>query len=173
MTVRSNRIVAPVGAAGPLRPTSCLIAGSRAAQGDPRWPFIVAALAALRERNRHAVRIVDADCACGTLLIAAARYARALGFTAIEGRGIDGAPTMIGRARAAAARLHDPAIGLRFDLADMAQALVEEAAFPADMVLCHARHGDAGQTGVATVLAAAGDRVIGDPSSSAIRGIAA
>ncbi|MEG8047631.1 SAM-dependent methyltransferase [Sphingomonas aerolata] len=150
-----------------------MTAGSRVAQSDPRWPRIASALADLRERHRHSVRIVDADCACGTLLIEAARYARVLGFTAIEGHGIDGAPTMIGRACAAATRLHEPAIGLTFgltfELADMAQALAREADFPADIVLCHDRHGEGDQPGIVGLLAAAGDLVIGDPVSAVTR----
>jgi hypothetical protein len=95
------------------------LTGTRTAHSDPRWPEIVDTLKSLRVARRHAVRIVDADCACGALLIATLRQARTLGFTAIEGRGIDGAPAMIGRARASAARLRDPAIGVEFDLADV------------------------------------------------------
>lgn len=165
MTARMKSVGALSSAATKPRPASPVTAGSRAAQSDPRWTHIAAALAELRENHRHSVRIVDADCACGTLLIEAARYARALGFTAIEGRGIDGAPTMIGRARATAARLHDPAIGLAFDLADMAQALAQEADFPADIVLWHGRNGGAEQPGIAALLAAAGQLVIVDPVS--------
>lgn len=74
---------------------------------------------------------------------------------------------MIGRARAAGIRLHEPAIGLTFELADMAQALAQEAGFPADIVLCHDRHGEGDQPCIAGLLAAAGDLVIGDPVSAA------
>jgi hypothetical protein len=151
-----------------LRPASSVTAGSRVAQSDPRWPQIAAALADLRARHRHSVRIVDADCACGTLLIETVRHARALGFFSIEGRGINGAPTMIGRARAAAARLHDPAIGLTFELADMAEALAQEADFPADIVVYHGRHGEGDQPGIARLLAAAGDLVVSGPVSTVI-----
>lgn len=140
--------------------------GSRTAQADPRWPQIIAELAALRARWRHAIRIVDADCACGTLLIAAARQARALGFTAIEARGIDGSPALIGRARGAAARLRDPAIGLFFDLADMRAALAAEAAFPADLVLWHGKRGEPSDAALAAALARAGAKVIIDPATS-------
>ncbi len=76
---------------------------------------------------------------------------------------------MIGRARAAAIRLHEPAIGLTFELADMAQALAQEADFPADIVLCHDRHGEGDQPGIGGLLAAAGDLVIGDPVSAVTR----
>ena len=92
---------------------------SRTARNDPRWPAIGEALASLRDAKRRAVRIVDADCGAGAILIQALRHARALGFTAIEGRGIDSSPALIGRARAAAARLHDPAIGVAFDVAEL------------------------------------------------------
>ena len=169
MTARMKRVGASSGSASRSRPVSSVTAGSRGAQSDPRWPHIAAALVDLRARHRRSVRIVDADCACGTLLIETARHARALGFTAIEGRGVDGAPTMIGRARAAAVRLHDPAIGLTFELADMAQALAQEADFPADIVVYHDRHGDGDQPGMAMLLAAAGDLVISDPVSTVIR----
>jgi SAM-dependent methyltransferase len=143
--------------------------GSRAAHNDARWGEIVSVLAALRNNRRHAVRIVDADCACGTLLIGAVRYARALGFTAIEGRGIDGSPAMIGRARAAAARLQDPAIGLVFEATDMVDALASEADFPADIVLWHGSRVGDDRPGVQGSLAAAGDRVIGDHPASRIK----
>ena len=76
---------------------------------DPRWDAIAATLTGLRQRRRRAVRIVDADCGCGTLLLAVLTHARALGFTAIEGRGLDRSPMRIGRARRAATRLRDPA----------------------------------------------------------------
>ena len=133
----------------------------RAVRADPRWGAIVAALQALRDRHRHAVRIVDADCACGTLLIEVARHARALGFTAIEGRGIDGSPALIGRARAAAARLRDPAIGLTFDMVDLRTALTQEAEAPADLLLWQGDRSADG-TGMAPLVAAAANHVIAD-----------
>ncbi|MCT8001556.1 SAM-dependent methyltransferase [Sphingomonas sanguinis] len=127
--------------------------------GDPRWSRIVDALSHLRAHRRHAVRIIDADCAGGALLIAATRQARSLGFTAIEGLGIDPSPQAIGRARAAARRLGDPAIGLDFQRAEGVQALAKEADFPADILLCHA-------TSIPAALAAAGDLVIGDQANA-------
>lgn len=104
---------------------------------DARWPALAAALDALRAGHRNSVRIVDTDCGAGALLLCAVRYARALGFTAIEARGIDDAAALVGRARAAAAALHDPAIGVTFETADVVRALDEEADFPADIVLWH------------------------------------
>lgn len=171
MTARSTAIGVPQTAAGRSSPSSPPLSDRHMAQADPRWPHLAAALADLRARHRHSVRIVDADCGCGTLLIAATRYARALGFTAIEGRGIDGAPALIARARAAAARQHDPAIGLGFDCADMAMALAAETDFPADILLC--RGGAGHHPRIGALLTAAGNTVVGGPASGASNGRAA
>ena len=121
---------------------------------DPRWPAVQAALGDLRERHRCAVRIVDADCGAGGFLIAVAEQARAMGFTAIEGRGLGGSPAMVGRARAAAKRHRHAAMGLVFEAGDAADALAEERDFPADILVCH-RCG--------TQMRAAAACVIGDP----------
>lgn len=145
-----------------LRSPASPMPGTRAAHADPRWPVVAAALATLREQRRRAVRIVDADCGCGTLLIEAVRHARALGFTAIEGRGIDGSPAMVGRARAAAARVPDPAIGLAFEMTDMLEALDTEQDFPADIVLWHGSRAGDDRPGAAAAVQQAGVRVIGD-----------
>ncbi|MDR6146775.1 hypothetical protein QE363_002568 [Sphingomonas sp. SORGH_AS870] len=102
---------------------------------DPRWPVIRSALSGLREQRRFSVRIVDADCGAGALLIRAVRHARMLGFTAIEGRGISGSPAMIGRARCAARRASDPAIGLEFASLTLDEALRAERDLPADILL--------------------------------------
>lgn len=75
--------------------------GSRTALHDPRWPAVAMALKSLHEEGRFSIRIVDADCGAGSLLIHAAHHARAMGYTAVEARGIDGSPALIGRARAA------------------------------------------------------------------------
>lgn len=109
--------------------------GSRTAAHDPRWPAIRVALAGLRERGRCSVRIVDADCGAGSLLILAAHHARTLGFTAVETRGIDGSPALIARARAAAVRASAPAIGLEFFVLDVFEALRAEEDLPADILL--------------------------------------
>lgn len=135
---------------------------SRTATHDPRWPAIEAALIRLHDGKRLAVRIVDADCGAGCLLLQAVRHARALGFVAVEGRGIDGSAALIGRARAAAARLRDPAVGLSFEVADAATALREEQDFPADIVLCHGRTFAGADTALDEALAHAGRVVIGD-----------
>lgn len=144
----------------PANPTH-LRPGSRAATHDPRWPAVAAALAELRERHRCAVRVVDADCGAGCLLLHTLRHARALGFTAIEGRGIDGAPALVGRARAAASRLADPAIGVEFELADMASALAAEHDMPADIVLWHGPS-DGSPADIPEVVRRAGTMVMGD-----------
>jgi hypothetical protein len=153
----------------PVRP----FPGSRAAIHDPRWPRIAAALAGLRERGRYSVRIVDADCAAGCLLLHALRHARALGFTAIEGRGIDGSPALIGRARAAADRARDPAIGATFEVADMARALEAELELPADILLWHGPRAGEEAPRVRFAVLSAGDVVIGDDERPALRSMAA
>ena len=136
--------------------------GSRRAAHDPRWPAIAARLALVREKRRCAVRIVDADCGAGTLLVHAVLHARSLGFTAIEGRGIDGSPALIGRARAAAGRLRDPAIGVTFEVADMVGGLGDEHELPADIVLWHGAPGGCEKRSISEALARAGEVVIGD-----------
>lgn len=135
--------------------------GTSPVDADPRWGEILTALTRLREQRRSALRIVDADCGSGLLLLHALSCARTLGFTAIEGRGIDGMPALIDRARTAARILCDPAIGIGFDLADAATALEDEFDFPADIVLwkgpCTSR--------VAAALARAGHHIICDEPS--------
>lgn len=135
---------------------------------DTRWPEVAAALSALRAAKRCSVRIVDADCGAGTLLLCAVRFARALGFTAIEARGIDAAPALIGRARAAAAAVRDPAIGIVFERGEPIAALGEECAFPADIVLWHGADGAPDDTAIRAERAAlcAGHAVIADHASA-------
>lgn len=103
---------------------------------DRRWPAMLRKLKGLRKRGRRSIRILDADCGAGELLIQAVRRARELGFVAIEGRGIDSDPRLIARARQAAARQTDPAIGLVFEEGDMTHAMREETGFPVDLLLC-------------------------------------
>lgn len=128
---------------------------------DPRWPAVAAALAHLRAARRRSVRIVDAECGDGRLLIHAARHARALGFTAIEARGIDDDRIAVAAACAAAARVRNPAIGLVFELADLPQALAEEAEFPADLIVWHG--GAGARPDIAAAVEAAGHLAIGGP----------
>ncbi|MDY7524311.1 SAM-dependent methyltransferase [Sphingomonas sp. 10B4] len=116
-------------------------AGRRPRCRDTRWPEVAAALAALRAAKRCSVRIVDADCGAGSLLLCAVRFARSLGFTAIEARGVDTAPALVDRARAAAATVRDPAIGITFERGEPIAALCEESDFPADIVLWHGGRG--------------------------------
>lgn len=129
--------------------------------GDARWPAIAAALHRLRAAKRCSVRIVDADCGAGELLLCATRYASALGFTAIEARGIDRTPALIERAKAAAARIHDPAIGISLEIGDLAGALDAEAEFPADILLWHRCAACDGPL-IGQALAAAGLTLIAD-----------
>jgi ribosomal protein L11 methylase PrmA len=107
----------------------------RTAQADRRWPAIQRALFALRKAGRRSIRIVDAGCGAGDLLIQAARHARSIGFLAIEGRGIDRDPAAIVRARSTARLVSDPAIGLSFESGDARAALRDEDEVPADLVL--------------------------------------
>jgi SAM-dependent methyltransferase len=136
--------------------------GSRAATHDPRWPAVTAALVELRDRGRFAVRIVDADCGTGCLLINAVHHARAIGFTAIEGHGIDGSPALVGRARAAADRVRDLGVGVTFEMADMVRALEAEQDLLPDIVLRHDSRPDGARPETLRALEAGGAVVIGD-----------
>lgn len=149
------------------------VTGARTVIHDSRWPQIVAVLSALRTAGRHAVRIVDAECGAGTLLLQAAHHARALGFTAIEARGIDRSPSSIGRARAAANRAADPAIGVSFEVADLVVALQTEHDLPADIVLCHGVAAHEWRPDAVAALRQAGRLVIDDRAASYARGVAA
>ena len=160
--------------AGPLksRPTarhgSAADAKRRVHCQDDRWPAVAAALAGLRTAKRCSVRIVDADCGAGTLLLCAVRHARALGFTAIEARGVDDVPKLVDKACKAAAVVHDPAIGITFETGDLVRALCEETEFPADIIVWHGcRACDAKNAGAITDMAAcAGHTVISDPADA-------
>lgn len=124
--------------AATVRPVSMQGARGRAEQ-DRRWPAMLRKLKRLRKRGRRSIRIVDTDCGAGELLIHAVRRARELGFLAIEGRGVDSDPLLLGSAKAAAAACPaDPAIGLVFELGEQDAAMRAEAAFPADLLLCSA-----------------------------------
>ena len=132
---------AVIGVAPPYRPSRPHPAARKRQPGcrDRRWPALAAALDTLHGAHRRSVRIVDCDCGGGALLLCAVRYARAIGFTAIEARGIDDQAMLVDRARAAAADLRDPAIGISFEATDIVRALEDEADFPADIVLWHGR----------------------------------
>ena len=166
LPVRLRTAIGGVPSTGPSRHVS------KAAAHDPRWPRIEAALAALRANGRYAVRIVDAECGAGTLLLQALAEARWLGFTAIEGRGIDRSPLLIGRARAAAHRIIDPAIGVDCEVADMVGALRDEQDLPADIVICHDLARDR-RAEAAHALRNAGRIVIADDPACPVRSIAA
>lgn len=125
----------PAPASGAFAITLLRLVGRRA-EADRRWSRLIEALNALRDRGRRSVRIVDAACGDGGLLVEVARRARMLGFVAIEARGIDRDPAHVAHARLTAATLRDPAIGISFEVGDAGPALAEEAGFPADIVLC-------------------------------------
>ncbi|MBB4617274.1 SAM-dependent methyltransferase [Sphingomonas abaci] len=173
MTIGSKTAAVSELTATATRPPALTMPGSRSAMADPRWTPVCTALGRLRADRRRAVRIVDADCGCGTLLIAALRHARAIGFTAVEGRGIDGSPARIGRARAAAARLHDRTIGIVFEVGDPIDALASEAEVPADIVLWHGGGTVDERAGTSARLAAAGDVVIDDDRAARAAAVAA
>lgn len=131
------------------------------AEKDRRWPALIRKLKSLRKRGRRSVRIVDAHCGAGELLIAAARRARALGFLAIEGRGIDADRSLIAAARRAAAEEKDPAIGFLFEEGDAREAMREEAEFPADLLLADADDEDGGRDQLAR---SAADTILATPA---------
>ena len=90
----------------------------------------------LRTSGRHAIRILDAGCGTGGWLLRVAVRARDLGFSAIDGRGFDASPQMIANAEASRARADDPHVGIRFDVAEIVDALSEEDEQSFDIVLC-------------------------------------
>lgn len=100
------------------------------------WARIDAALGELRAQGRHAVRILDLGCGPGTWTLRTALRARALGFVAVEARGIDISHELIGLARAAAKQVADPAIGLEFEVCDLETALAGEDDRSSDLTLC-------------------------------------
>jgi SAM-dependent methyltransferase len=100
---------------------------------------IDAVLRDMRQRGRRALRIVDLGCGAGGGLIAIAKRARELGFTAIEGLGVDRDPDAIERAWAAALVRRDPAIGLTFSLGSIDRALADENEEGCDLLLCLGR----------------------------------
>ena len=77
LPVRARRIIGLV----ERSPTPTSV--PKAVRHDPRWPQVESVLAALSASGRRAVRIVDAECGTGTLLLEALKQARRLGFTAI------------------------------------------------------------------------------------------
>lgn len=100
------------------------------------WQRIDKALIELRAQGRHAIRILDFGCGPGTWLLRTVARARALGFTAIEGHGIDLSPAMIALARQAAMAVTDPRIGLTFAVGDILETLEREGRHACDLALC-------------------------------------
>ena len=150
-------------------PAAPVAAASRQAraEADRRWPMIVRKLVALRRRHRFSIRIVDTDCGDGALLIETARRARALGFVAIEARGIDPDPARIATARRDAVAASDPAIGFTFEAGDPGAALREEADFPADLLFYEGQEGRA--DAISAMAIAAGRTVLRRTGAGAAR----
>lgn len=135
---------------------------------DERWHSLTSALKALRSAGRSCVRIVDCECESGSLLLCAARYARQLGFTSVEARGVDLREDRIRRARARAMRLRDPGICIGFEAGNMADVLNEEREFPADILVWHGCPQFAGMPDdeIATAAASGSRTQIADPAFS-------
>ena len=110
--------------------------GAHAYSDRTLWERLDAMLVRMWAEGRRAIRILDAGCGPGTWLLRLAVRARDLGFTAIEGRGVDLAPAMIEMARSRLRLALDPHIGLRFEVADLIDALDEEDEQSCDIVLC-------------------------------------
>jgi SAM-dependent methyltransferase len=100
------------------------------------WSRLDAMLVRLWTDGRRAIRILDLGCGAGSWLLRLAVRARDLGFSAIDGLGIDVAPAMIDLARSRLRYAYDPHIGLRFEVADMMEMLEEEDEASYDIVLC-------------------------------------
>ncbi|MGH6616563.1 SAM-dependent methyltransferase [Sphingomonas sp.] len=162
--VAEHAIPWPIAARPRVRRRAATPAKRRFHCRDARWPAVAAALDGLRAARRCSIRIVDAACGTGELLLCAVRHARALGFTAIEARGIDAAPALVDRARAAAAGVRDPGIGITFETADLVAALSEETDLPADILVWHGGKGCDATVGRA--VAAAGRTLIADPADA-------
>ena len=103
------------------------------------WQRINDHLVALQLKGRHALRVVEVGCGNGDWLLRTIVHARTLGFTAIEGHGIDASAESIATARRNAAALADPAIGVTFALGastHLDETLALEVEAPADLILC-------------------------------------
>lgn len=136
-------------------------AAEAVAARDLRWPAVLEQLKMLRAAGRRSVRIVDAACGDGALLLPILGRARALGFVAIEARGVDRDAAALARARRAAAAMADLAIEVQFERGSVEAALHAEAAFPADILLYAADRSEMAR--FAALARRAGDMALGGP----------
>jgi SAM-dependent methyltransferase len=100
------------------------------------WARLDAMLVRMWTEGRRAIRILDAGCGPGSWLLRLAVRARDLGFSAIDGIGVDVSPAMIDIARSRLRLALDPHIGLRFEVADMLDVMEIEDEHSFDIVIC-------------------------------------
>jgi SAM-dependent methyltransferase len=100
------------------------------------WSRIDASLIRLLSTGQRTLHILDAGCGPGTWLLRVIHRARELGFGAITARGFDISAEMIALAQAAAPRARGAGVKLRFEVADLADALDDDEAHAYDIVLC-------------------------------------
>jgi hypothetical protein len=102
--------------------------------GGPSDACVARALAQFRAQGHCAVRMLDLQCGDGLRLIHAAEHARALGFVAIEGRGVSCSPAAVRHARRQAEAATHPSTGLIFEVAEPIGALAAEHDGAADFI---------------------------------------
>jgi SAM-dependent methyltransferase len=111
-------------------------AGARSYTDRALWARLDAMLVRLWTGGRRAIRILDLGCGAGSWLLRLAVRARDLGFSAIDGLGVDISPAMIDIARSHLRYAFDPHIGLRFEVADMLESMDAEDEGSFDIVIC-------------------------------------
>lgn len=100
------------------------------------WQRIEAALVELRLQGRRTIRILDLGCGPGTWTLRTALRARALGFEAVEARGVDLSAGLIALAHDSAGAARGPGLAIDFAVEDLEAALALEAVRSCDLILC-------------------------------------